>query len=72
MARACDYAQGTMLLERCKYIVENFMNQPEAMCFIAQPTGGDETAAATTTDLSSVLKRIESGELATPRDVWRA
>lgn len=72
VARACDYAQGTMLLERCKYIVENFMNQPEAMCFIAQPTGGDETAAATTTDLSSVLKRIESGELATPRDVWRA
>ena len=72
VARACDYAQGTMLLERCKYIVENLMNQPEAMCFIAQPTGGDETAAATTTDLSSVLKRIESGELATPRDVWRA
>ena len=41
VARACDYAQGTMLLERCKYIVENFMNQPEAMCFIAQPTGGE-------------------------------
>ena len=76
VAQACEYAQNTIVLERCKYMIQNFMNQPEAMYFIAQPTASGEAETTTTTkantNLSSVLKRIESGELATPRDVWRA
>ena len=76
VAQACEYAQNTIVLERCKYMIQNFMNQPEAMYFIAQPTASGEAETTTTTkantNLSSVLKRIESGELATPRDVWCA
>ena len=77
VALAHERAQNQLALEKCKHLLENFINQPEALNFRDPIEPQTEHASYTSVveepmSLTIVLDKLRMNAFASPREVWNA